>query len=56
MENVVIELTINKWMLYVIAIALFASFISNMMALYAFYLKRQLAKRKRSQNSNPKNN
>jgi len=44
MEEITISLTINKWMLYIVVVALFASFISNMMTLYVYYLKRQLAK------------
>lgn len=49
MEETIISLTINKWMLYVIVVALFASFISNMMGLYANYLKKKVARAK-SQN------
>lgn len=44
MEEVVISLTINKWMLFVVIVAVFASFISNAMTLYIHYLKRRIAK------------
>jgi hypothetical protein len=44
MEEITISLTINKWILYIVVVALFASFISNMMTLYVYYLKRELAK------------
>ncbi len=33
-------------MLYIVVVALFASFVSNMMGLYTYYFKRQVAKAK----------
>lgn len=42
MEPILIELTVNKWMLYIIVVAIFVSFVSNVLGLYQRYLDRRI--------------
>jgi hypothetical protein len=45
MEQIVIELTINKWILFVIAVVLFLSIISNVLAFYDAHLRKKIRDR-----------
>ena len=42
MEQIVIELTVNKWLLYIIVVAILISFVSNLLGLYQRYLDRRI--------------